>query len=75
MTIEEARKIVGKGSPRWTLRHMVKALEMHSWNNTPAEDLRLKAAKLILKEEKKMLGKLLGRSAPGSSNNGREKKR
>ncbi len=49
MTIEEARKIVGKGSPRSALKNMVLALSMHAWNNTPAEDLRLEAAKLILK--------------------------
>jgi hypothetical protein len=49
MTIEEARKIVGKGSPRWALKNMVKALSMHAWHNTPAENLRLEAAKLVLK--------------------------
>ena len=53
MNIEEARKIVGKGSPRWALKNMVKALSMHAWNNTPAETLRLEAAKMILNGKEK----------------------
>ncbi len=51
MTTEDAWKIVGKGSPRRALRNMVKALSLHSWNNTKEEDLRLEAAKLILGEK------------------------
>jgi len=31
--------------PSWELRNMVKALSMHSWSNTVAEDQRLKEAK------------------------------
>lgn len=34
--------------PTWELRNMVKALSMHSWLNTPAENQRLIYAKYIL---------------------------
>ena len=47
MTIEEAKKIVGN-QPRWAIENMVKALSMHSWHNTPEENERLVAGKLIL---------------------------
>ena len=33
--------------PTWELRKMVKALSMHSWLNTPAENQRLMIAKDI----------------------------
>ena len=48
MTLEEARKIVGK-QPKWAVKNMVKALSMHQWLNTPKESIRLEAGKLILK--------------------------
>jgi len=61
MTIEEARLIVGKAmwypsnapDQSHRLRNMVLALEMHSWNNTPEETLRLEAAKMILNGKEK----------------------
>ena len=31
--------------PSWELRNMVKALSMHPWSNTVAEDQRLEEAK------------------------------
>ena len=31
--------------PTWELKNMVKALSMHSWSNTVAEDQRLEIAK------------------------------
>ena len=51
MTYNEARKIVGK-QPRWALKNMVKALGMHPWANTAADEERLEAALIILKERK-----------------------
>jgi len=49
MTLEQAKKIVGN-QPRWALKNMVKALNMHSWLNTPEENERLQAAKIVLGE-------------------------
>ena len=48
MTTAEAWKIVGN-SPKGALRNMIKALSMHSWLNTPAENERLAAAKIAVK--------------------------
>lgn len=48
MTYQEAKKIVGN-SPRWAIKNMVKALSMHSWHNTPEENQRLAAGKIVLK--------------------------
>ncbi len=50
MTRSEAQKICGK-QPKWALRNMVKALSMHPWLNTKVEDVRLEAAKIVLKGE------------------------
>jgi hypothetical protein len=49
MTIEEAKKIVGN-QPRWALKNMVKALSMLTWMNTPEDEKRLEAGKLLLKK-------------------------
>ena len=49
MTIEEAKKIVGN-QPRWALKNMVKALSMLTWMNTPEDEKRLEAVKLLLKK-------------------------
>ena len=46
--MNEARKIVGN-QPTWVIKNMHKALSLHSWLNTPTEDKRLEACKIILK--------------------------
>ena len=51
MTIEEAKKIVGN-QPSWALKNMVKALTMLPWLNTAEDELRLEAAKVVLKSRK-----------------------
>ena len=48
MTQAEAKKIIGN-QPRWAVKNMVKALSMHSWLNTPEENKRLAAGKIILR--------------------------
>ena len=48
MTLEQAQRIVGN-SPRWAIKNMVFALQLHPWLNTKAENERLQAGKLILK--------------------------
>ena len=48
MTLEQAQRIVGN-SPRWAIKNMVRALQLHPWLNTKAENERLQAGKLILK--------------------------
>lgn len=48
MTLEQAQKIVGN-SPRWAIKNMVFALQLHPWLNTKLENERLQAGKLILK--------------------------
>lgn len=53
MTYEEAKKIVGN-QPRWALQNMVKALQMFGgFLNTPEENLRLQAAKRVLRGDNK----------------------
>lgn len=53
MTYEEAKKIVGN-QPTWALKNMVKALQMFGgYMNTPEENLRLQAAKIVLKGKRK----------------------
>ena len=49
MTLQEAKKIVGN-QPKWAIKNMVKALSLHSWHNTPEENERLEAGKLVLKK-------------------------
>ena len=48
MNLEEAKKIVGN-QPKWAIKRMVIALSIGSWSNTPEENERLVAAKLVLK--------------------------
>jgi hypothetical protein len=48
MSVEQAWRIVGN-QPIWAIRNMVRALSMMSAFNTPAEDLRLAAGKICLK--------------------------
>lgn len=52
MTYEQALKICGK-QPHWALKNMVKALGMHSWLNTAADNERLEAATICLEEMKR----------------------
>ena len=52
MTLQEAKKIVGN-QPRWAIKNMVKALSMLSLLNTPEENERLAAGKLVLKSKGK----------------------
>jgi len=49
MNLIEAKKIVGN-QPTWALKNMVKALQMLPWMNTPEDEQRLIAAKVVLKE-------------------------
>ncbi len=35
--------------PTWELKNIIKALSLHSWLNTPKEELRLEQAKKELK--------------------------
>jgi hypothetical protein len=51
MNTTQAKNLIGD-QPTWALKNMVKALNMLPWLNTPEDELRLKAAKLILKERK-----------------------
>ena len=51
MTIEEAKKIVGN-QPTWALKNMVKALQMLPALNTAEDEIRLIAAKIVLKDRK-----------------------
>ena len=53
MTLAEAEKIVGR-QPTWALRNMVLALKMHTWLNTAEETERLKAARMVLRNRKRI---------------------
>ena len=48
MSIQEAWKITGN-QPRWAIKNMVRALGMFSAIHTPEEQLRLRAARICLK--------------------------
>lgn len=48
MTLDDAKRIVGN-QPAWALQNMVKALQMLPWLNTADDELRLKAAHMVLK--------------------------
>lgn len=48
MTLDDAKRIVGN-QPAWALQNMVKALQMLPWLNTADDELRLKAARMVLK--------------------------
>ncbi len=52
MNLIEAKKIVGN-QPTWALKNMVKALKMLPWRNTAEDELRLQAAKVVLRERNK----------------------
>ena len=52
MTYEQAKRITGN-QPIWALRNMIKALSMMSVINTPEENKRLKAAKIVLRNKNK----------------------
>jgi hypothetical protein len=52
MTLQEAIKLVSPGDP--FLSNMVKALQMHPWLNTEQDTKRLEAAKLILRNKKRI---------------------
>jgi hypothetical protein len=52
VTIDEAKKIVGN-QPTWALKNMVKALKMLPALNTPEDEQRLIAAKVVLRERNK----------------------
>ena len=40
--------------PTYALKNMVKALNMHHWLNTNQDRVRLEAAKLVLKQRRKV---------------------
>ena len=46
MTRAEAKRIVGS-QPKWALRNMARALQLHSWNNDADEWNRLRALKAL----------------------------
>ncbi len=52
MTLQEALKIVNPGDP--FLKNMIKALSLCPWLNTDSDIKRLEAAKLVLKNKKKI---------------------
>lgn len=49
MTIEQAKAILGNRA-RWEIVAIKRALSLHSWLNTPEENQRLKAAKVMLRK-------------------------
>ena len=51
MTEQDARKLVGN-QPTYALKNMVKALNMLPWLNTPQDERRLEAAKLLIRERR-----------------------
>lgn len=62
MNLEEARKIVGN-QPHWALINMIKALEMLPAMNTEEDNLRLEAAKIVRKANKKNISAQFNRNA------------
>jgi hypothetical protein len=52
VNLTEAKKIVGN-QPTWALKNMVKALQMLPRLNTAEDEIRLIAAKVVLKERNK----------------------
>ena len=54
MELEEAKKIVCN-QPLWALKNMVRALKMCNLLNTDEDNLRLEAAQLILKNNRKRI--------------------
>ena len=51
MNLEDAHKIVGN-QPRWVIKNMITALQMHPWLNTPEDIQRLAAAELVVSKRK-----------------------
>ena len=49
MNYQQAKKIIGN-QPTWALKNMIKALSLHAWLNTPEENERLQASKIVLNE-------------------------
>lgn len=56
MTTEEAKQIVGRNNTGLFLKNMHRALSMHRWLNTPAEELRLEAACKLLRKKYTPIG-------------------
>ena len=52
MTIKEAKAIIGN-QPLYAIKNMHRALRMHPWCNTPAEQMRLEACEILLKKNTK----------------------
>lgn len=50
MTYDEAKKIAGN-QPRWALKNMIRALSILTLLNTPEENVRLAAAKIVLRKK------------------------
>ena len=50
MTTRQAWSIVGN-QPKWAIRNMVKALNMHPWLNTDEDNRRLEAGKICLRTQ------------------------
>jgi hypothetical protein len=52
MTMQEAKIIVGNRAT-WEMQAIRKALSMHSWLNTPEENQRLRAVRVLLSNKVK----------------------
>lgn len=48
MSLRDAARKLGMNRTKHELQHMQRALSFHSWNNTPEENERLKAARVAL---------------------------
>ena len=57
MTTEQAWSIVGN-QPKWAIRNMVKALNMHPWLNTDEDNRRLEAGKICLRTQNPRIASL-----------------
>ena len=62
MNLEEAKKIVGN-QPKGAIKRMVIALSIGSWSNTPEQNERLVAAKLVFMGDKIISILFIGMSA------------
>lgn len=52
MTLQQAQSIVGNRA-KWEMQAIRKALSMHAWLNTPEENQRLQAVRIILSNKGK----------------------
>jgi hypothetical protein len=52
MTLDQARDIIGNRA-QWEIQAIARALSLHPWINTPQENQRLKAARVILRHARK----------------------